>query len=164
MQNSHISNFIMPFFKDIEILLENFETEALAQSNKTKSFPPTDISIISEDETGSNVSVIEMAVAGFDKEDITFEIKNKTINGFQKVNVLTVYGKKSDKFKEERTKLKKERKFILEGISYKSFKKEFIVFENIEKVEPELKNGILTIKIYEKKQNKNNLKIEFKNN
>lgn len=162
MQSNQSTNIILPFFKEIEFMFNNFNADAIAQSSKIKSFPPTDISIYPNVENKGNISVIDLAIAGFTKDDITFELEYKQLNEFQKVKVLTVYGRKTDEFKEKRKKLKEERHFSLEGISYKNFKKEFIVYDNIESITPVIKNGILTITIIEKIEKPDNLNISFK--
>lgn len=153
----NLSRIIVPFFKEFESLLEDFERSAISQSAKSKGFPPMDVSVYSGeniDEPNNNkktISVIEMAVAGFEKDDFSFEIGYKRMNNQQRVNVLTISGRKSDTFKKDREALKQKRQYIVEGLSFKNFQKEFIVFDKVEKIEPSLKDGILTVLVYEEK-------------
>jgi HSP20 family molecular chaperone IbpA len=156
--NKTLSPFIVPFFKEVEILLKNFETDKITHSVKNKSFPPTDIFV----PTNENKSIIQMAIAGFTQDEITFELGFRQLNNHQKLNILTVHGKKSEEFKEKRRLAKESGELILDGISYKNIKKEFIVFDNIESIEPQIKDGVLTIEIIEKQIQEKSLKINFK--
>ena len=109
-------------FIGYENLLASWDAIAAhAQDN----YPPYNVLELTETEY-----LIELAVAGFDKKDITIELVNQ---------VLTITAK--------RERLRPETWFIHRGISSKAFKKSFKVVEYAEVTGAELNSGILTVSI-----------------
>jgi molecular chaperone IbpA len=117
-----------PFFIGFDNMLEKF-------NSKSVSFPPYNLFKVSDTEYG-----IELAVAGYSKEDITVSIGN---------SVLEITGV---------MKPQKDKTFIHKGITSKSFSRSFSVADTIEVVSAAYENGILTIalknKLPENKTNK----------
>jgi len=99
--------------------------DQLAHSSRvTKTYPPYDI--MKEDEYNFR---IEMALAGFGKEDIEVEVAE---------NVLKI---KSVKENDHNTKN------VYKGISYRKFTREFTIADDIEVKDAKLEDGLLTIKL-----------------
>ena len=87
------------------------------------SYPPHNIL-----KTGENDYLIELAVAGFHKDELTIEVKDRT---------LTVEG----------THVSKGREYIHRGISTKKFKRTFRLSEYVEVHGADLVDGILAIEL-----------------
>ena len=113
-------NTLTPYAVDFDRLFDQ-----LAHSSRiTKTYPPYDI--MKEDEYNFR---IEMALAGFGKEDIEVEVAE---------NVLTI---KSVKENDHDTKN------VYKGISYRKFTREFTIADDIEVKDAKLEDGLLTIKL-----------------
>ena len=94
--------------------------------NSTSGYPLTDIY---QDEDGNQI--IEMALAGFNKDDIEIELADSE---------LTVRSKK-------REDSNKDVNLIHQGISHRSFNRKFTLSEEILVKNAEMKNGMLIIKL-----------------
>ena len=92
----------------------------------SSSYPPYNISKIND-----NNYIIEMALAGFNKDDIEIELADSE---------LTVRSKK-------RENLNKDVNLIHQGISHRSFNRKFTLSEEILVKNAEMKNGMLIIKL-----------------
>jgi molecular chaperone IbpA len=111
--------------------MENF-------GNNIPKYPPHNI--IKED----GKFKIEMALAGFAKEDVSIEIKNKT---------LKVVGEP----------LQETKDYVFKGISSKGFEKSFVLGEHIKVIDADMINGLLSISLEEIVPEENKpLKIEIK--
>ena len=89
-------------------------------------YPPYNISKVDD-----NNYIIEMALAGFNKDDIEIELADSE---------LTVRSKK-------REDSKKDVNLIHQGISHRSFNRKFTLSEEILVKNAEMKNGMLIIKL-----------------
>ena len=87
------------------------------------SYPPHNIL-----KTGENDYLIELAVAGFHKDELTIEVKDRT---------LTVTGEH----------LSKGREYIHRGISTKKFKRTFRLSEHVNVNGADLVDGVLSIEL-----------------
>ena len=87
------------------------------------SYPPHNIL-----KTGENDYLIELAVAGFHKDELTIEVKDRT---------LTVEG----------THVSKGREYIHRGISTKKFKRTFRLSEYVQVHGADLVDGILAVEL-----------------
>ena len=105
------------FFHDVERLL------ASDVQKTTSSFPPHNILKLDD-----NRYVVELAVAGFSKEEIDIQVADGT---------LTIKGDKKEKIDEA--------KYIHRGIGTRSFTKQLTVADTIEVKGAEFKDGILRI-------------------
>lgn len=97
--------------------MENF-------GNNIPKYPPHNI--IKED----GKFKIEMALAGFAKENVSIEIKNKT---------LKVVGEP----------LQETKDYVFKGISSKGFEKSFVLGEHIKVIDADMINGLLSISLEE---------------
>ena len=79
-----------------------------------------------------NISVIEIALAGSKKEDISIELEK---------NLLSISGEQRDK------QDKSERVYFHKGLTEKSFKLSFKISENTKVQTAKFEDGILTIKL-----------------
>jgi len=95
---------------------DNFKT--------VSTYPPYNIR--SNEEKG----VIEMALAGFTKDDLNVEVKD---------NLLTITGKKEKKARDD---------IWHKGISERNFTKRFQLHEHVIVDDADLKDGILTVKYH----------------
>ena len=108
-------------FDDIARILNNF-----ANSEQANTYPPYNISKVDD-----NNYIIEMALAGFNKDDIEIELADSE---------LTVRSKK-------REDSNKDVNLIHQGISHRSFNRKFTLSEEILVKNAEMKNGMLIIKL-----------------
>jgi len=112
------------------------------ESKLKHKFPPTNIYL------DDKILNIEMAIAGYSKEDINVYIENE---------FLVVESKKESKDKEE----KDNKIYYLKEISNRNFKRKFnIKSALIDNIEAEFTNGILKIKLIPKEQQKKQIEIK----
>ena len=117
-------NRLRPFTIGFDDVFDTFET--LSTSNTfSNSYPPYDI--VKVDDYKYNV---ELAVAGFSKDDIQVDYAD---------NTLTIESKKETKEEAD--------KFIHKGISKRYFKRSFTIADDVVVNGAELKDGLLTIEL-----------------
>jgi molecular chaperone IbpA len=95
-------------------------------ANSTNNYPP--YNILKHDE---NSFEIEVAVAGFDREDVTVEVDQ---------NQLRIVGRRS--------KDDDAAKYIHRGLAARDFERVFTMADHMEVGEAEMTNGILRVKIH----------------
>ena len=122
-----IFNSLRPFSIGFDDMFDQFESMLgngglSMQSN----YPPYNIR-----KTGKDKYAIEVAVAGFNKEDVEVEYED---------NLLTVKTKKVDKTVE-----KNGDEIIHKGISQRSFSRSFTIADDVKINGAELKDGLLKI-------------------
>ena len=122
-----IFNSLRPFSIGFDDMFDQFESMLgngglSMQSN----YPPYNIR-----KTGKDKYAIELAVAGFSKDDVEVEFED---------NFLTVKTKKVDKTVE-----KDGDEIIHKGISQRSFSRSFTIADDVKVDGAELKDGLLTI-------------------
>jgi len=124
-----VTQFGMDLFNDPFFIGFGRNLERIS-SNKDifgTNYPPHNLIKIDEDNYR-----IELAVAGFSKEDISVELHQ---------NELTVFGdKESDN----------DASFVHKGIASRNFRKIFALGEYIEIIEAEMKDGLLVISLQRK--------------
>ena len=123
-----IFNSLRPFSIGFDDMFDQFESllgnDGLSmQSN----YPPYNIR-----KTGKDKYAIEVAVAGFNKDDVEVEYED---------NLLTVKTKKVDKTVEK----DKDGEIIHRGISQRSFSRSFTIANDVKVNGAELKDGLLLI-------------------
>ena len=123
-----IFNSLRPFSIGFDDMFDQFESllgngGLSMQSN----YPPYNIR-----KTGKDKYAIEVAVAGFNKDDVEVEYED---------NLLTVKTKKVDKTVEE----DKDGEIIHRGISQRSFSRSFTIANDVKVNGAELKDGLLLI-------------------
>ena len=131
MTNKHLSIFnqLRPVTVGFDNMFDHFERmfdEDYTFNVPTVNFPPYNIV-----KTGDFTYDVELALAGFSKDDITVDYAD---------NVLSV---KSVKKSEE----KKEDGVIHRGISKRYFSKSFTIADDVEVKGAELKDGLLKISL-----------------
>ena len=121
-----IFNSLRPFSIGFDDMFDQFESMlgngGLVQNN----YPPYNIR-----KAGKDKYAIELAVAGFNKNDVEIEYEDK---------LLTVRTKKTDKTVE-----KDGNEIIHRGISQRSFSRSFTIADDVKVNDAELKDGLLTI-------------------
>lgn len=105
-------------------MLEDLQNSFLGRSS---SYPPYNIK-----ETGDNSYEIEMAVAGFNKDNLKVELKN---------NRLIIEG--NHESKED----KSDEDYVYKGIASRQFRQSFALADHVTVSDSELKDGILKIKL-----------------
>ena len=123
-----IFNSLRPFSIGFDDMFDQFESllgngGLSMQSN----YPPYNIR-----KTGKDKYAIEVAVAGFNKDDVEVEYED---------NLLTVKTKKVDKTVEK----DKDGEIIHRGISQRSFSRSFTIANDVKVNGAELKDGLLLI-------------------
>ncbi len=123
-----IFNSLRPFSIGFDDMFDQFESllgngGLSMQSN----YPPYNIR-----KTGKDKYAIEVAVAGFNKDDVEVEYED---------NLLTVKTKKVDKAVEKDM----DGEIIHRGISQRSFSRSFTIADDIKVEGAEIKDGLLTI-------------------
>ena len=123
-----IFNSLRPFSIGFDNMFDQFESllgdgALSAQSN----YPPYNIRKVGKDKYA-----IEVAVAGFNKDDVEVEYED---------NLLTVKTKKVDKAVEKDM----DGEIIHRGISQRSFSRSFTIADDIKVEGAEIKDGLLTI-------------------
>ena len=121
-----IFNSLKPFSIGFDSMFDQFESMlgngGMVQSN----YPPYNIR-----KAGKDKYAIEVAVAGFNKDDVEVEFED---------NFLTVRTKKIDKTVE-----KDGDEIIHKGISQRSFSRSFTIADDVKVSEAQLQDGLLTI-------------------
>ena len=121
-----IFNSLRPFSIGFDDMFDQFESMlgngGVVQSN----YPPYNIR-----KAGKDKYAIEVAVAGFNKNDVEVEFEDK---------LLTVRTKKANKTVEN-----KGDDIIHKGISQRSFSRSFTIADDVKVNGAELKDGLLTI-------------------
>ena len=121
-----IFNSLKPFSIGFDSMFDQFESMlgngGMVQSN----YPPYNIRKVGKDKYA-----IEVAVAGFNKDDVEVEFEDK---------LLTVRTKKANKTVE-----KDGDEIIHKGISQRSFSRSFTIADDVKVSGAELKDGLLTI-------------------
>ena len=122
-----IFNSLRPFSIGFDDMFDQFEN-MLGNGGLTmqSNYPPYNIR-----KTGKDNYAIEVALAGFNKDDVEVEFED---------NFLTVKTKKTDKTVE-----KDGNEIIHKGISQRSFSKSFTIADDVKVNSAELKDGLLTI-------------------
>ena len=116
-------NKFIPYSIGFDNLFDRLFDIDLESSN---TYPPYNISKVDD-----NNYIIEMALAGFNKDDIEIELADSE---------LTVRSKK-------REDSNKDVNLIHQGISHRSFNRKFTLSEEILVKNAEMKNGMLIIKL-----------------
>jgi molecular chaperone IbpA len=123
-----IFNSLRPFSIGFDNMFDQFESLLSDGGLSTQSnYPPYNIR-----KAGKDKYSIEVAVAGFNKDDVEVEYED---------NLLTVKTKKVDKAVEKDM----DGEIIHRGISQRSFSRSFTIADDIKVEGAEIKDGLLTI-------------------
>ena len=125
-----IFNNLRPLTVGFDDMFDHFEhmmgDDGFFVRNTMSNFPPYNIV-----KTGDNTYDVELALAGFNKDDIEVEYKE---------NMLTVKSKKQEETKDEDGNVIQHR-----GISKRMFSKSFTIANDVEVKGAELKDGLLKV-------------------
>ena len=125
-RNLSVWNSLRPFSVGFESIFEEFDRMLELTERHSSNYPPYNIHKLNE-----NDYKIEIALAGYSKDDIELELRE---------NTLTVRNKKKEKVVNE-----EGNGVIHKGISTRHFERSFTISEDIKVKNAELKNGLLNI-------------------
>jgi len=130
-KNLSIFNQLRPVTVGFDNVFDHFERmfddDSFFRSPTMSNFPPYNIV-----KTGKNTYDVELALAGFSKDDIEVQYED---------NMLTVKSKQKD----EKSESKDEEGVLHRGISKRWFSKAFTIADDVEVKGAELKDGLLKI-------------------
>ena len=121
-----IFNSLKPFSIGFDSMFDQFESMLGNGGMVQNNYPPYNIR-----KAGKDKYAIEVAVAGFNKDDVEVEFED---------NFLTVRTKKIDKTVE-----KDGDEIIHKGISQRSFSRSFTIADDVKVNGAQLKDGLLTV-------------------
>lgn len=125
LPTTHNRNWVTDFdpFRNLTVGFDNIFDQLSALSHfETPNYPPYNIKKVDKENYQ-----LQMALAGFSKDDIEVEAKE---------NTLTVSGKSSDK---------DEDSFVHKGIAQRAFKRQWTLMEHLEVQDAKFKDGVLVV-------------------
>ena len=125
-RNLSVWNSLRPFSVGFDSIFEEFDRMLESTERYNSNYPPYNINKLNENEYK-----IEVALAGYSKEDIELELKE---------NTLTVRNKQKEKVVNENGN-----GVIHKGISTRQFERSFTISEDIKVKNVQLINGLLNI-------------------
>ena len=125
-RNLSVWNSLRPFSVGFDSIFEEFDRLLESTERYNSNYPPYNIRKLS-----NNDYKIEVALAGYSKDDIELELKDST---------LTVRNKTKEKVINDESN-----GVIHKGISTRQFERSFTISEDIKVKNVELKNGLLNI-------------------
>ena len=125
-RNLSVWNSLRPFSVGFDSIFEEFDRMLETTERYNSNYPPYNIHKLND-----NNYKIEVALAGYTKNDIELELKE---------NTLTVRNKSKEKVIN-----KESNNIIHKGISTRQFSRSFTISEDIKIKNAELKNGLLNI-------------------
>ena len=127
-RNLSVWNSLRPFSVGFDSMFEEFDRMLESTERYNSNYPPYNIHKLSETDYK-----IEIALAGYSKDDIELELKE---------NTLTIRNKTKEKVINENGN---GNGVIHKGISTRQFERSFTISEDIKVKNAELKNGLLNI-------------------
>ena len=125
-RNLSVWNSLRPFSVGFDSIFEEFDRMLESTERYNSNYPPYNIRKLND-----NNYKIEVALAGYSKDDIQLELKDST---------LTVRNKTKEKVIDEESN-----GVIHKGISTRQFERSFTISEDIKVKNAELNNGLLYI-------------------
>jgi len=125
-RNLSVWNSLKPFSVGFDSIFEEFDRMLDSTERYNSNYPPYNIRKLSD-----NDYKIEVALAGYSKDDIELELKDST---------LTVRNKTKEKVINDESN-----GVIHKGISTRKFDRSFTISEDIKVKNAELKNGLLNV-------------------
>ena len=125
-RNLSVWNSLRPFSVGFDSIFEEFDRMLESTERYNSNYPPYNIRKLND-----NDYKIEVALAGYSKDDIELELKD---------NTLSVRNKAKEKVINENGN-----GVIHKGISTRQFERSFTISEDIKVKNAELKNGLLNI-------------------
>ena len=125
-RNLSVWNSLRPISVGFDSIFDEFDRMLESTERYSTNYPPYNIKRVNDTDYR-----IEVALAGYDKDDIEVELKD---------SALTVRNKTKEQSIDE-----KGNGVIHKGISTRQFERAFTISEDIKVKDAELKNGLLTI-------------------
>ena len=125
-RNLSVWNSLRPFSVGFDSIFDEFDRMLESSDRYNSNYPPYNINRLNDNEYK-----IEVALAGYSKDDIELELKE---------NTLTVRNQRKEKVINGETN-----GVIHKGISTRQFERAFTLSEDIKVKNAELKNGLLNI-------------------
>ena len=125
-RNLSVWNSLKPFSVGFDSIFEEFDRMLDSTERYNSNYPPYNICKLSD-----NDYKIEVALAGYSRDDIEIELKD---------NTLTVRNKTKEKVVNDESN-----GVIHKGISTRQFERSFTISEDIKVKNAELKNGLLNV-------------------
>ncbi len=125
-RNLSVWNSLRPFSVGFDSIFEEFDRLLESTERYNSNYPPYNIRKLND-----NDYKIEVALAGYSRDDIELELKD---------NTLTVRNKTKEKVINDESN-----GVIHKGISTRQFERSFTISEDIKVKNAELKNGLLNI-------------------
>ena len=125
-RNLSVWNSLRPFSVGFDSIFDEFDRMLESTERYSTNYPPYNIKRVNDTDYR-----IEVALAGYDKDDIEVELKD---------SALTVRNNSKEQTIDE-----KGNGVIHKGISTRQFERAFTISEDIKVKDAELKNGLLTI-------------------
>jgi len=125
-RNLSVWNSLRPFSVGFDSIFDEFDRMLESTERYSTNYPPYNIKRVNDTDYR-----IEVALAGYSKDDIEVELK---------ASALTVRNKSKEQTIDE-----KDNGVIHKGISTRQFERAFTISEDIKVKDAELKNGLLTI-------------------
>ena len=125
-RNLSVWNSLRPFSVGFDSIFEEFDRMLESPERYNSNYPPYNIHKLSD-----NDYKIEVALAGYSRDDIEIELKD---------NTLTVRNKTKEKVVNDESN-----GVIHKGISTRQFERSFTISEDIKVKNADLKNGLLNI-------------------
>ena len=125
-RNLSVWNSLRPFSVGFDSIFDEFDRMLESTERYSTNYPPYNIKRVNDTDYR-----IEVALAGYSKDDIEVELKD---------SALTVRNKTKEQAIDE-----KGNGVIHKGISTRQFERAFTISEDIKVKDAELKNGLLTI-------------------
>ena len=125
-RNLSVWNSLRPFSVGFDSIFDEFDRMLESSERYNANYPPYNIH-----RAGDNNYKIEIALAGYSKDDIELELKE---------NTLTVRNKPKEKVINSDSN-----GVIHKGISTRQFERAFTISEDIKVINAELNNGLLNI-------------------
>ena len=127
-RNLSVWNSLRPFSVGFDSIFDEFDRMLESTERYSTNYPPYNIKRVNDTDYR-----IEVALAGYSKDDIEVELKD---------SALTVRNKSKEQTVDE-----KGNGVIHKGISTRQFERAFTISEDIKVKDAELKNGLLTIEL-----------------
>ena len=127
-RNLSVWNSLRPFSVGFDSIFEEFDRMLESSERHNSNYPPYNIHKLND-----NDYKIEVALAGYSKDDIELELKESTLTVRNKQKEKVINGESNG--------------VIHKGISTRQFERSFTISEDIKVKNAELKNGLLNISL-----------------
>ena len=125
-RNLSVWNSLRPFSVGFDSIFDEFDRMLESPERYNSNYPPYNINRV-----GDNDYKIEVALAGYSKDDIELELKENTLTVRNKPKEKVINGDNNG--------------IIHKGISTRQFERAFTISEDIKVKNAELNNGLLNI-------------------